>query len=153
HHCATFTGRHSETPGMMLLNRSVVGSASNCVSKVFFTGINRMLPLPIAHVKERISDDNKRSAHPHPPASYFPNKHRHRAPPRQSMRSCLLSHTPPLVEPDSNEVDMEHGPALVLSDEAPAGTSPASKARDTTRIATTLAALGHSSTCSGKAGR
>src|SRR5699024_403092 len=61
--------------------------------------------------------------------------------------------TPPLVEPDSNEVDMENGPALVLSDEAPAGTSPASKARDTTRIATTLAALGHSSTCSGNAGR
>ena len=50
-------------------------------------------------------------------------------------------------------VDIENGPALVLSEEAPAGTSPASKARDTTRIATTLAALGHSSTCSGKAGR
>src|SRR5699024_6429832 len=69
------------------------------------------------------------------------------------MRSCLLNHTPPLVEPDSNEVDMENGPALVLSDEAPAGTSPALKARDTTRIATTLAALGHSVVSSGKAGR
>src|SRR5699024_7447072 len=73
--------------------------------------------------------------------------------PRKRIRSCLLSHTPPLVEPDSNEVDMENGPALVLSDEAPAGTSPASKARDTTRIATTLAELGQSVVSSGTAGR
>src|SRR5699024_6310100 len=77
HHCATFTGRHSEPPGMMLLNRSVVGSPSNCRSKVCCTGINRILPLHIAHAKSRHSYDNKRDAHPRPQASYSPNKRRH----------------------------------------------------------------------------